>query len=72
LTERSIFDQDFETYSHELHLQRIVEALGPFPLEFLRECKDRAKYFDENGEHALLAAAISADVFARQASSDDK
>ena len=28
----------------------MVECLGPFPLEFLKHCEDRGKYFDEKGE----------------------
>ncbi|KAF9783967.1 kinase-like domain-containing protein [Thelephora terrestris] len=49
LTERPLFSQDTEDYSHDLHLQYITECLGPFPPEFLQECEDRDKYFDENG-----------------------
>lgn len=48
LTERALFDQDTD-YSHELHLQYIVECLGPFPPESLKDCEDRGKYFDEKG-----------------------
>ncbi|EDR03874.1 uncharacterized protein LACBIDRAFT_331109 [Laccaria bicolor S238N-H82] len=47
LTNLSLFGQDVHNYSHELHLQYIVEALGPFPLEFHKDCEDRDKYFDE-------------------------
>jgi len=50
LTENQLFDQDPENYSHDLHLQYIMECLGPFSPEFLRECKDRDKFFDKNGE----------------------
>ncbi|EDQ99862.1 uncharacterized protein LACBIDRAFT_315201 [Laccaria bicolor S238N-H82] len=35
---------DAHNYSHELHLQHMVECLGPFPLEFLKHCEDREKY----------------------------
>ncbi|KAJ3569389.1 hypothetical protein NP233_g5080 [Leucocoprinus birnbaumii] len=52
LTERYLFNQDDtgdNDYSHELHLQHIEECLGPFPLEFLKDCKDWGKYFDEKG-----------------------
>ena len=51
LTEHQLFDQDTEGYSHDLHLQYIMECLGPFSPEFLRKCEDRDKYFDKNGEH---------------------
>lgn len=53
LTERQLFDQDTENYSDHLHLQYIVECLGPFPPSFLDECKDRGKYFDEKGTNAF-------------------
>ncbi|KAF8344585.1 kinase-like domain-containing protein, partial [Amanita rubescens] len=49
LTEQQLFYQDANNYSHELHLQYIVECLGPFPPEFLKDCEDRGKYFDEKG-----------------------
>jgi len=49
LTERQLFYQKANNYSHELHLQYIVECLGPFPPEFLKDCEERGKYFDENG-----------------------
>ncbi|KAF8346495.1 kinase-like domain-containing protein [Amanita rubescens] len=49
LTERQLFYQKANNYSHELHLQYIVECLGPFPPEFLKDCEERGKYFDEKG-----------------------
>ncbi|EDR00438.1 uncharacterized protein LACBIDRAFT_314401 [Laccaria bicolor S238N-H82] len=49
LTNLPLFGQDVHNYSHELHLQYMVEVLGPFPLEFLKDCEDRDKYFDEKG-----------------------
>ncbi|KXN83472.1 Serine/threonine-protein kinase SRPK [Leucoagaricus sp. SymC.cos] len=50
LTEQNLFGQDPGKYTHELHLQRIEECLGPFPLNFLKDCKDREKYFDGKGK----------------------
>ena len=50
LSERQICAQEYETYSHELHLQYIYEVFGPFPPDFLKDCDDRDKYFDDNGE----------------------
>ncbi|KDR79389.1 hypothetical protein GALMADRAFT_62926 [Galerina marginata CBS 339.88] len=61
LTERQICNQDTENYSHDLHLQYIEEALGPFPLEFLQGCEDRDKYFDKEGddfEHISIEAIL--------------
>ncbi|KIJ92047.1 hypothetical protein K443DRAFT_459647 [Laccaria amethystina LaAM-08-1] len=49
LTERQLAEQDYANYSHELHLQHIVERLGPFPPEFLKDCEERGKFFDEKG-----------------------
>lgn len=49
LTSRILLYQDHDNYSHERHLQNIIEVLGPFPLDFLGECEDREKYFDEKG-----------------------
>lgn len=56
LTESLLFDQDNRnpSYSHELHLQNIVELLGPFPPEFVKDCEDREKYTDEKGESNLI------------------
>ncbi|XP_006463037.1 hypothetical protein AGABI2DRAFT_119847 [Agaricus bisporus var. bisporus H97] len=48
LTEHHLFGQESE-YSHEAHLQLIEEYLGPFPPEFLNECEDQGKYFDDKG-----------------------
>ncbi|KIL69157.1 hypothetical protein M378DRAFT_184402 [Amanita muscaria Koide BX008] len=52
LTDHQLFGQDSGNYSDDLHLQYIGECLGSFPLEFLRVCEERNKYFDEKG--ALL------------------
>ncbi|XP_006455847.1 hypothetical protein AGABI2DRAFT_121767 [Agaricus bisporus var. bisporus H97] len=61
LTEESLFPQDEETYSHEVHLQRIVELLGPFPQEFLSKCADRDRYFDETGSLKHATAVFNPD-----------
>jgi len=63
LTEHQLFDQDTDNYSHELHLQYIVESLGSFPPEFLKDCDDRGKYFDEKGERISSTILHLTDVF---------
>ncbi len=63
LTEHQLFDQDTDNYSHELHLQYIVECLGSFPPEFLKDCDDRGKYFDEKGERISSTILHLTDVF---------
>ena len=37
----------------------MVKCLGPFPLEFLKHCEDRGKYFDEEGEQPHLTILSS-------------
>jgi len=54
LTERQLFYQKASNYSPKVHLQYIVECLGPFPPEFLKDYEDRGKYFDEKGENNLI------------------
>lgn len=34
------------------HLQRMIEHLGSFPLNFLANCSRQTHYFNENGEHS--------------------
>ena len=65
LTNYTLLPQDADNYSHELHLQHMVKCLGPFPLEFLKHCEDRGKYFDEKGEqpHLTILSSTINDFF---------
>ena len=35
----------------DVHLQRLIEYLGPLPEAFLSKCRSRDKYFDGQGEY---------------------
>ncbi|EKM77126.1 hypothetical protein AGABI1DRAFT_122191 [Agaricus bisporus var. burnettii JB137-S8] len=61
LTEHHLFGQE-DGYSHKLHLQLIEECLGPFPPEFLKDCEDRGKYFDDQ-DHSLRQPSPIEDLF---------
>jgi hypothetical protein len=37
-----------------MHLQNMVEYLGPFPSRFLELCPNRTKYFNEDGQYYQL------------------
>jgi serine/threonine-protein kinase SRPK3 len=34
----------------DVHLQRILEHIGPFPPSFLEACQRRADFFNKQGE----------------------
>ncbi|KAJ7109950.1 kinase-like domain-containing protein [Mycena epipterygia] len=49
LTGHSLFHQQDGGYSPHVHLQDIVDLLGPFPNAFLEKCTLRDEYFDSEG-----------------------
>jgi serine/threonine-protein kinase SRPK3 len=38
----------------DVHLERMIELLGPFPQNVLDVCSGRDKYFNRQGEHFKL------------------
>lgn len=45
---------------NDVHLQRILELIGPFPTGFVEACEKRANFFDEQGD-------IQVSIFRRRA-----
>lgn len=37
----------------DVHLQRILELIGAFPLNFIENCQKRTEFFDKQGDIQL-------------------
>jgi serine/threonine-protein kinase SRPK3 len=42
----------------DIHLQRILEHIGPFPAHFLAACSRRAEYFNEQGHFFVHSSML--------------